>query len=206
MGGVTVIKNKLWAACLALVLANLAILFYVYGNLTQGEDKIAAQNISRLISTYAEPESNPVFLVRSEDRCRFYGKLYCPMAKQQRVATMNLFTNPTQLTSTTTTVTTMYYLDYLNARSDLVEATRKYVAFLNTNPLTPQYLAASIAFEQQAGELIAAIVTNLYALQDETLRESEKSGNWGFTLGYLCNLLLIALMIFARRTTTQKGG
>lgn len=198
------IKNKLWAACLVLVLANLAILFYVYGNLTQGEDKIAAQNISRVISTYAEPESNPVFLVRSEDRCRFYGKLYCPMARQQRVATMTLFTDPIQVNSTTRAANTLYYIDYLNARSDLIEATRKYVAFLNTDPLTPQYLAASIAFEQQAGELIATIVTNLYALQDETLRDSEKSGNWGFVLGYLCNLLLIALMIYARRTSLQK--
>lgn len=195
-------KNKLWAACMALVLANLAILFYVYGNVTMGEEKIAAQNISRLISTYAEPESNPVFLVRAEDRCRFYGKLYCPTAKQMRIAAVSPFTNPIKLKQATTA--TPYYIDYMNARTDLINATEAYVAFLDTEPPTPEYLAASVAYESQAGAMVGVIVTNLYALQDESLKDSERSGNWAFTLGYVCNILLIAIMIFARRTAAQK--
>lgn len=195
-------KNKLWAACMALVLMNLAILFYVYGNVTMGEEKIAAQNIGRLISTYAEPESNPVFLVRAEDRCRFYGKTYCPWAKQQRIAIVAPFSNPIKLAQKATA--TSYYIDYLNARTDLINVTNDYIAFLDTEPATPEYVAASVAYEAAAGAMVGVIVANLYALQDEALRHSEKSGNWAFTLGYVCNILLIAIMIFARRTAAQK--
>lgn len=196
------LKTKLWAACMALVLANLAILFYVYGNVTTGEQKVAAQNINRLISTYAEPESNPVLLVRAEDRCRFYGKLYCPTAKQRRVAAVAPFTNPIQLSEEA--MSSLPYIDYLNARSDLLSATAEYTAILDSEPTLPEYLAASLAYEAKAGASVGVIVANLYTLQDEALRESEKSGNLAFTLGYVCNILLIAIMVFARRAYPPK--
>lgn len=187
--------RKIWMACMGLILANLATLYAVYGNTTMGEQKVAAQNISRLISTYAEPESNPVFIVRAEDRCRFYGEMYCSAAKSQRAAVLTMFTNPIKLSPADKD--TAYYGGYLAAREQLINATRTYVGLLNTHPSNLEYLSASISFEEQAGVLVGTIVSNLYALQDAALSSAENSGSWVFIFGYLCNLALIVLVAIA---------
>lgn len=195
-------KNRIWACFVALAVANLMVLFYVYGYSTAGDDKVSAQKISRLISTYAEPESNPVFLVRSEDRCRFYGEVYCPEAKAQRESVAGSFSAPIKLTAKPGTENT--YADYLDARTRLTKVTQDYVTFLDTNPSTLVYLSASVSFEEQAGELIGAIVSNLYALQDVALQDADHSGNWAFAFGYLVNLLMIVLAVVGSRSPTRK--
>lgn len=193
--------RKIWMACMGLILANLATLYAVYGNTTMGEQKVAAQNISRLISTYAEPESNPVFIVRAEDRCRFYGEMYCSAAESQRAAVLSMFTNPIKLSPADKD--TAYYGGYLAAREQLINATRTYVSLLNTKPSTIEYLSASISFEEQAGVLVGTIVSNLYALQDSALSSAENSGSWVFIFGYICNLMLIVLVAWLARLSTR---
>jgi len=195
-------KNRIWAACMALLLANISILFYVYGYATSGEEKIAAQSISRLISTYAEPQSNPVFLVRAEDRCRFYGHAYCPAAEAQRASALALFNIP--ITLSTKPSTEAFYEDYLAARARLIKTTDNYARFLSSHPSTDDYVTASAAFEEEAGGLIGVIVSNLYALQDIALRDSDRAGNWAFAAGYLCNFVLFVLIACARRMTQRK--
>jgi hypothetical protein len=189
-------KNKIWAACMALVLMNISILFYVYGSTTMGDEKVAAQNISRLISTYTEPESNPMYLTRAEDRCRFYAGVYCPASKALRAKSVSLFQTPIKIK--TTTQSEVYYSDYLTARARLIKATSDYTTFLDENTTNTAYITKSIAFEEEAGVLIGSIVSNLYALQDQALQDADHTGNWAFTLGYICNFLLMVLIGFSR--------
>lgn len=196
-------KNRIWAACMALLLANISILFYVYGYSTSGEEKIAAQSISRVISAYAEPGANPISLVRAEDRCRFYAAEFCAPAQAQRHNVSTLFSRP--LTLTTNDNTEAFYLKYLAARLRLIQATNEYAAFLDTTPSNDKYVRASAVFEQVAGHQVGLIVSNLNVLQDMALRDSDRVGNWVFTMGYLCNFFLIALTAFARKGTYNKG-
>jgi len=203
-GDTVMMMNKIWAACMAFILANICILFYVYGSATSGEEKVAAQQIARLISTYAEPESNPTFLVRAEDRCRFYGPSYCQIASAQRANALSLFTSPIVLTVKPTTE--VFYNDYLAARARLIKATDDYATLLDSKPETRAYIVASSSFEKEAGMLIGNIVSNLYALQDSTLKEADHTGSWVFALGYLCNFVLFALVVYARRMNNQKRG
>lgn len=200
-------KHKRWAAwALALALLNLGVLACIYSFSSIGEDRSSAQKIGRLISTYAEPEANPVFLVRAEDRCRFYSDTYCASARaQRRGITPGLYTNPIKLDVNPETA--LYYSSYIDARARLIRATATYVVFLDTKPDESEYLKASISFEEEAGVLVGTIVSNLYALQEEALRDTDHRGNWAYLVGFLANLLILIFVAMAtRRLAAPKGS
>lgn len=197
-------KSKLWAAIVFLAMSNLIVLGCLYSYSTVGEDKSPAQKISRVISTYAEPESNPIFLVRAEDRCRFYGHAYCASAAAQRKSITGLFTTPLQLEKTADNA--VFYATYLDSRTRLIKATSDYIQFLDTTPSTEAYLFASTSFEEEAGVLVGAIVSNLYALQEDALRDSDKRGNWMYFFGFLSNVIVLALVaVCARRSPPNRS-
>lgn len=200
-------KHKRWAAwALVLALLNLGVLACIYSFSSLGEDRSSAQKIGRLISTYAEPESNPVFLVRAEDRCRFYSDSYCASARaQRRGITPGLYSNPIKLDVTPDSA--LFYSAYIDARARLIRATATYVVFLDTKPSDEDYLKASISFEEEAGVLVGTIVSNLYALQEEALRDTDHRANWAYVVGFLNNLLiLIFVALVTRRAPAIKGS
>jgi len=199
-------KYKRWAAwALVLAFLNLGVLACIYSFTSIGEDRASAQKIGRLISTYAEPEANPVFLVRAEDRCRFYSEAYCASARaQRRGITPGLYTNPIKLDVSPESA--LFYTAYVDARARLIRATASYVVFLDTKPANPEYLKQSISFEEESGVLVGTIVSNLYALQEEALRDTDHRSNWAYVVGFLANLLVLIFVAYATRRHAPKGS
>jgi len=187
-----------------MAMANMLVLFLVWGQSSTGEDKQSAQTVAQMISAYAEPESNPLTLIRAEDRCRFYGDEYCAASLAQRQNALSAFTSPSVVTLRMSQ--DPHYTDYLAARSRLIQATHDFASFLDDEPNEEAYLQAAASFEAEANVLLGAIVSNLYALQEITLAEGESNNTWAFTLGYVCNLILIALIVGAHSNRRTKGS
>lgn len=185
-------------------LANMLVLFLVWGQSSSGEDKQSAQTVAQLISAYAEPESNPLALVRAEDRCRFYGDQHCAASLAQRQNALSAFTSPTRVTQRM--ANDPHYNDYMAARTRLAQSTNDFASFLDNKPDEQAYLQAAASFEAEANVLLGSIVSNLYALQETTLAEGENNSTWAFTLGYVCNLILIALIVGAHWNRHTKGS
>lgn len=187
--------------CIILLIANVAILFLVYGTGGSIDNKDAAQSLSRLISAYSEPNSNPQFLVRDENQCRFWGQGYCARAQAKRKAVTAAYSfNPTLPASLQSTE---LYQAYVEGRKALMIATTDYVAFLNTSPPTEQYIAQSKVFEEQAGVLVGQLVTYLYDMQGQTIQRQTNYTEQILMLQYLC---LVVLLFFICLLRFRRGG
>lgn len=187
--------------CMFLLAANVALLFAVYGTGTSVDNRDTAQSLSRLISAYSEPNSNPQFLVRDENQCRFWGAGYCARALAKRKSAIAAYAFnpilPTVLQST------QLYESYVETRKALTLATTEYVAFLNTNPPNPDYIAKSKEFEEQAGVLVGQLVTNLYDMQSQTILRQTNYTEQILMAQYACSLFLLFLIALLR---FRRGG
>lgn len=187
--------------CIILLIANVAILFLVYGTGGSVDSKDAAQNLSRLISAYSEPNSNPQFLVRDENQCRFWGQGYCARAQAKRKAATAVYAyNPSLPASLQSTE---LYQSYVESRKALMLATQDYVTFLSTNPPNDQYIAQSKVFEEQAGILVGQLVTFLYDMQGQTIQRQTNYTEQILMAQYLC---LVVLLFFVCLLRFRRGG
>lgn len=192
-------------AMIVLAVVNVLVLFFVYNTGGTYDGKFEAQSLSRLISSYSEPDSNPQFLVRDENQCRFWGQGYCARAaaKRKSVLVAQAFSPaiPVSLQSS------VQYHSYIKTREALTMSTTEYVAFLNSNPGNMVYIEQSKQFEEEAGQLVGQLVSYLYDMQAQTIqKQSTYAGQivMGQYLSLLA-LLLMACLIRFRKGSTLNG-
>lgn len=188
-------------ACMVLLILNVAGLFCVYSIGQTGAGKEAAQSLGKLISAYSEPNSNPQFLVRAEDQCRFWDQSYCARALAKRKAVK--ITNPYNPPMPEELQATALYSAYVDTRSALTQATTEYVAFLDKNPSDVDYIERSKEFEEQASVLIGQLVSYLYDMQNQTIRAQSTATERVLMAQYVALVLLFLIVSILR---FRRGG
>lgn len=188
-------------ACILLLIVNVGALFCLHTLGTSGDDKETARSLARLISSYAEPDSNPQSLISAENQCRFWDKTYCARAEAKRKAAVLAYPPVAQVSYTVKQST--LYTAYIETRAALNEATMDYAEFLQTNPSDEQYIERSKEFEEQAGVLLGKMVSYLYDMQEQTARKQGTQAEQVVMTQYLCLMILLLLVCILR---LRRGG
>lgn len=193
--------RKLLDAILVLVAINVLILVGAYGTGFSVDNKDVAQSLSKLISSYAEPNSNPQFLVRDENQCRYWGQGYCARAEAKRKAIQIAASYNPVLPEVLQASPT--YKNYSEVRGALTAATNEYITFLNTNPANPDFVARSKIFEESAGVLVGQLVNYLYDMQSATIARQTAYTDKVLMVQYLVLMTVLLLLCIIR---FRKGG
>lgn len=183
-------------ACIVLLVLNIASLFVLYGAGFTGARQDTAQSLSKLISAYSEPNSNPQFLVSAENQCRFWGAEYCSRAIAKRKSILRGYAAqsaiPEDLQSTQT------YAVYLSTRKALTQETSEFIAFLNTDPSNEEYVGRSKEFEEQAGVLVGQLISYLYGMQERAIKAQTTATEQIMMAQYLAQVAVLFLVCILR--------
>jgi hypothetical protein len=191
--------------CIVVIFVNVLILVGVYGTGAADNGQDTTQSLSRLISGYAEPSSNPQFLVRDENQCRFWTTTiksgYCARALAKRKAIVAAYSFTPSLPEVLKA--TPHYAAYVETRKALTISTNEYISFLSTNPPDAVYIDASKQFEEQTQVLVGQLIGYLYDMQSQTIAKQSGSTQAILMMQYFSMVALMFLVCFLR---FRRGG
>ena len=182
--------------CIVLLVLNIASLFVLYGAGGTEASRTTAQSLGRLISAYSEPSSNPQFLVSAENQCRFWGAEYCSRAVGKRKSTIRGYMAQSAVPEEVQA--TQLYAAYLDTRKALTLETSEFIAFLNTSPSDADYVVEAKAFEEQAGVLVGRVISHLYEMQQNAIKEQIAATERIMMAQYLALVAVLFLVCILR--------
>lgn len=165
--------RRIQTVCLGLTIAGLMILLYVHRVVLDNDTRNIGQTLGRVASSYVEPESNPQSIIRAEDHCRFWDKVYCRSAEIRRNSFTSYFNLPMHVPKFVKQ--DQQYLEFLRAKQQLMASTATFVTFLNTSPTNAEYKERAQSFEKEADELVGQIINSLYGLQESARVRADRT-------------------------------
>lgn len=198
--------RKILDVLIVFLAVNLVILFYIHGQGMVGDAKSDAQRLGRLISSYSEPVNNPISLIRSEGKCRFWDKNFCVGAEARRKASGTTY--QLVLVVSEQTKANPLFSAFTESRGALNKATLDYISFLEKKPSDDEYVAKSREFEEQVGILVGQIVSYLNDMQQESLNEQANRTEKVLMIQYIVlgAMLVLVLLLRFRKGGTAYGG
>lgn len=198
--------GKILNVLIVLLGVNLFSLFYIHGEGIMGDSKSDAQRLGRLISSYSEPVNNPISLIRSEGKCRFWDKNYCIGAEARRKASGTTY--QLVLVVSEQTKANPLFSAFTESRGALNKATLDYISFLEKKPSDEEYVNRSREFEEQVGILVGQIVSYLNDMQQESLNAQANKTEKVLMIQYIIlgAMLVLILLLRFRRGGAGYGG